>query len=87
MIVRSIYYYVYSHQMASLIDAYPLTTTLRPTKRVRCMYPAETLKSKAVTVKLRQGKSRRKTKLLSVKEKVEGKIKETFTLPEKNEVC
>ncbi|XP_066603537.1 apoptosis-stimulating of p53 protein 2 isoform X2 [Prorops nasuta] len=35
-----------------------------------CVYPAENFKSKAVTVKLRHGKSKRKPKLLSVKEKL-----------------
>lgn len=34
-----------------------------------CVYPAESFKSKAVTVKLRHGRSKRKPKLLSVKEK------------------
>ncbi|XP_026671270.1 probable serine/threonine-protein kinase yakA isoform X2 [Ceratina calcarata] len=34
-----------------------------------CVYPAENFKSKAVTVKLRHGRSKRKPKLLSVKEK------------------
>ena len=35
-----------------------------------CVYPAENFKSKAVTVKLRHaGKSKKRTKLLSVKEK------------------
>lgn len=35
-----------------------------------CVYPAENFKSKAVTVKLRHGRSKRKPKLLSVKEKL-----------------
>lgn len=34
-----------------------------------CVYPAENFKSKAVTVKLRHGRSKKKPKLLSVKER------------------
>ncbi|XP_015594108.1 probable basic-leucine zipper transcription factor N isoform X2 [Cephus cinctus] len=36
-----------------------------------CVYPAENFKTKTVTVKLRHGKSRKKPKLLSVKERTE----------------
>ena len=51
-----------------------------------CVLPAENFKSKAVTVKLRSSKSKKRTKLLSVKEKsVESNKKQPLTDP-KNEV-